>query len=83
MKHLKHKFKDNKIIYEVAGGDFSTNKDVKVRFSLPECKDGKIITHKFQLLISSKLTSQKMMVLVMMLSATVGVCTQTSLDCKW
>jgi hypothetical protein len=49
VRHLKQKFKDNEIIYEVAGGDFSTNKEVKVRFSLPDFKDSKIITHKFQI----------------------------------
>jgi hypothetical protein len=49
VKHLKHKFKKNLIQYEVAGGAFNTTKEVKVRFTLPEFSEGKIVTHKFQI----------------------------------
>ena len=47
VKHLKHKFKKNSIEYEVAGGDFNTTKEVKVRFTLPDFLESKIVTHKF------------------------------------
>ena len=49
VKHLKHKFKKNETAYDVAGGAFSTTKEVKVKFSLPQFTDSKIITHKFQI----------------------------------
>jgi len=36
VKHLKHKFLKCNDDYEIAGGTFTVNKEVKLRFSLPE-----------------------------------------------
>ena len=49
VKHLKHKFTKKVTDYEVAGGKFTTKKEVKVRFSLPEFCDSKIITGRFKI----------------------------------
>ena len=42
-------FRDNKITYDTAGGDYSTKHDVKINFTLPEFSSSKIITHRFHI----------------------------------
>ena len=49
VKHLKHKFVKCNDDYEIAGGTFTVNKEVKLRFSLPEFGSSKIITSKFKI----------------------------------
>ena len=49
VKHLKHKFVKCNDNYEIAGGTFTVDKEVKLRFSLPEFGSSKIITSKFKI----------------------------------
>ena len=47
-KYTKDKFKHNLQVYDTAAGEYTSEYEVKINFTMPEFSGSKIIKHKFQ-----------------------------------